>query len=604
MADKYVDIDSLKYLLYDIHQLEELLERERFQDHDKESVEMFMDSTKRFADQELFPYIKEVDEKPAYHKDGTVYVHEQVKTMMYKGGELGFISAPFSYEDGGMQIPLLAQTASNYILDAANNHLPGYAGLTQGAAELIIHFASQELKDTYVPNMLSGQWGGTMCLTEPQAGSSLSDIVTKATPTDEGHYHISGQKIFISGGDNHFTENVVHLLLARIEGAPKGTKGISLFVVPKNRPTAAGGLTPNDVTTVADFQKMGQKGYCTTHLGFGDAGDCQGYLVGEANKGLQYMFLMMNAARIGVGRGASAIASAAYYASLQYANERPQGRKLTSDGTKNVHEKQSLIIEHPDVRRMLLLQKAVVEGSMSLVLRAAKYYDLEVTAQSNEEKKKYNTLLEMIIPVVKTYPSEAGMYSINNGLQILGGYGFCSDFILQQYYRDIRISAIYEGTTGIQSQDLLGRKMTMGNGESAQLLMAEITKTIEAAAQIDALKGYAKTLGDKLQITQQILTSLLPHAMKGDYERFLADASIFMEFFSLVIIGWSWLEIGVDAKKALLIGNGTYSDEFYESKLETLEYFFAYEIPKTAGQAEILMNPSTVTIKKEKELIL
>ena len=604
MADKYVDIDSLKYLLYDIHQLEELLERERFQDHDKESVEMFMDSTKRFADQELFPYIKEVDEKPAYHKDGTVYVHEQVKTMMYKGGELGFISAPFSYEDGGMQIPLLAQTASNYILDAANNHLPGYAGLTQGAAELIIHFASQELKDTYVPNMLSGQWGGTMCLTEPQAGSSLSDIVTKATPTDEGHYHISGQKIFISGGDNHFTENVVHLLLARIEGAPKGTKGISLFVVPKNRPTAAGGLTPNDVTTVADFQKMGQKGYCTTHLGFGDAGDCQGYLVGEANKGLQYMFLMMNAARIGVGRGASAIASAAYYASLQYANERPQGRKLTSDGTKNVHEKQSLIVEHPDVRRMLLLQKAVVEGSMSLVLRAAKYYDLEVTAQSNEEKKKYNTLLEMIIPVVKTYPSEAGMYSINNGLQILGGYGFCSDFILQQYYRDIRISAIYEGTTGIQSQDLLGRKMTMGNGEGAQLLMAEITKTIEAAAQIDALKGYAKTLGDKLQITQQILTSLLPHAMKGDYERFLADASIFMEFFSLVIIGWTWLEIGVDAKKALLIGNGNYSDEFYESKLETLEYFFAYEMPKTAGQAEILMNPSTVTIKKEKELIL
>ena len=604
MADKYVDMDTLKYLLYDVHQLEELLERERFQDHDKESVEMFMESTKRFADQELFPYIKEVDEKPAYHKDGTVYVHEQVKTMMYKGGELGFISAPFSYEDGGMQIPLLAQTASNYILDAANNHLPGYAGLTQGAAELIIHFASQELKDTYVPAMLSGQWGGTMCLTEPQAGSSLSDIVTKATPTEEGHYHISGQKIFISGGDNHFTENVVHLLLARIEGAPKGTKGISLFVVPKNRPNSEGGLSPNDVTTVADFQKMGQKGYCTTHLGFGDAGDCQGYLVGEANKGLQYMFLMMNAARIGVGRGASAIASAAYYASLQYANERPQGRKLTSDGTKNVHEKQSLIVEHPDVRRMLLLQKAVVEGSMSLVLRAAKYYDLEVTAQSNEEKKKYNTLLEMIIPVVKTYPSEAGMYAINNGLQILGGYGFCSDFILQQYYRDIRISAIYEGTTGIQSQDLLGRKMTMGNGEGAQLLMAEIMKTIEEAAQVDDLKGYAKVMGDKLQLTQQILTSLMPHALKGDYERFLADASIFMEFFSLVIIGWTWLEIGIDAKKALLIGNGTYTDEFYESKLETLEYFFAYEMPKTAGQAEILMNPSTVTIKKEKELIL
>ena len=604
MADKYVDMDTLKYMLYDVHNLEGMLDRERFQDHDKESLDLFIDSTKTFADKELFPYMQEVDEKPAYHKDGTVYVHEQVKTMMHQGGELGFISAPFDYEDGGMQIPLMVQTATNYVLNAANNHLPGYTGLTQGAAELIIHFASQELKDTYVPNMLAGKWGGTMCLTEPQAGSSLSDIVTKATPTEEGHYKISGQKIFISGGDNHFTENVVHLLLARIEGAPKGTKGISLFVVPKNRPTASGGLEPNDVTTVADFQKMGQRGYATTHLGFGDADDCQGYLVGEPNKGLHYMFLMMNAARIAVGLGSSAIASAAYYASLRYANERPQGRKLTSDGTKDINDKQALIVEHPDVRRMLMLQKSVVEGSMSLVMLASKYYDLENTATSPEEKKKYNTLLEMIIPVVKTYPAEAGAYSINNGLQILGGYGFCSDFILQLYYRDIRISSIYEGTTGIQSQDLLGRKMTMGNGEGAQLLMAEVMETIQAASQLDALKGYAKILGDKLQLTQKILGHLMPFAMKGDYERFLADASIFMEFFSLVIMGWTWLDIGVNAQQALITGNGNYSDEFYESKLETLEYFFAYELPKTTGQAEILMHPSTVTIKKEKEYIV
>lgn len=604
MADKYVDMDTLKYMLYDVHNLEGMLDRERFQDHDKESLDLFIDSTKTFADKELFPYMQEVDEKPAYHKDGTVYVHEQVKTMMHQGGELGLISAPFDFEDGGMQIPFMVQTATNYVLNAANNHLPGYTGLTQGAAELIIHFASQELKDAFVPKMLEGKWGGTMCLTEPQAGSSLSDIVTKATPTEEGHYKISGQKIFISGGDNHFTENVVHLLLARIEGAPKGTKGISLFVVPKNRLTASGELEPNDVTTVADFQKMGQRGYATTHLGFGDGDDCQGYLVGEPNKGLHYMFMMMNGARIAVGLGSSAIASAAYYASLQYANERPQGRKLTSDGTKDINDKQALIVEHPDVRRMLMLQKSVVEGSMSLVMLASKYYDLENTATSPEEKKKYNTLLEMIIPVVKTYPAEAGAYSINNGLQILGGYGFCSDFILQLYYRDIRISSIYEGTTGIQSQDLLGRKMTMGNGEGAQLLMAEVMETIQAASQLDALKGYAKILGDKLQLTQKILGHLMPFAMKGDYERFLADASIFMEFFSLVIMGWTWLDIGVNAQQALITGNGNYSDEFYESKLETLEYFFAYELPKTTGQAEILMHPSTVTIKKEKEYIV
>ena len=604
MADKYVDIDTLKYMLYDLHKLEDLLERERFVDHDKESLDMFLESTKDFADRELFPYIKEMDEKPAYHKDGKVYVHSQVETMMKKGGELGFISASFDYDIGGMQIPLMAHTAATYILDAANNHLPGYAGLTQGAAELIIHFASKDLVDTYVPNMLSGNWGGTMCLTEPQAGSSLSDIVTKAKPTQNGYYNISGQKIFISAGDNQFAENIVHLVLARVEGAAKGTKGISLFIVPKNRNSSNGTLESNDVTTVADFQKMGQKGYCTTHLGFGDKDDCQGWLVGEENQGLNYMFLMMNAARIAVGRGSSAIASAAYYASLQYANERPQGRKLASDGKKNIDQSQSLIIEHPDVRRMLLLQKAVVEGSMSLVLLAAKYYDLESTAQSNEEKKKYNTLLEMIIPVVKTYPSEAGAYSVNNGLQVLGGYGFCSDFILQQYYRDIRISSIYEGTTGIQSQDLLGRKITMNNGEGLKLLLNEIMTTVAKANSHSELKPYADSLSEKIKLSEKVLTSLMPHALKGDFEKYLADASVFMEFFSLIIVAWNWLEIAENSQQALNNDNKKYSKIFYKSKIETMKYFFDYELPKTVSQSEILMNPSSVTIKKDEEILI
>jgi butyryl-CoA dehydrogenase len=604
MADKYVDIDTLKYMLYDVHKLEDLLGRERFADHDKESLDMFLESTKDFADRELFPFIKEMDEKPAYHKDGKVYVHSQVETMMKKGGELGFISASFDYDIGGMQIPLMAHTAATYILDAANNHLPGYAGLTQGAAELIIHFASKELVDTYVPDMLSGNWGGTMCLTEPQAGSSLSDIVTKATPTQNGYYKISGQKIFISGGDNQYAENIVHLVLARVEGAAKGTKGISLFIVPKNRKASNGTLESNDVITVADFQKMGQKGYCTTHLGFGDKDDCNGWLVGEENHGLNYMFLMMNAARIAVGRGSSAIASAAYYASLQYANERPQGRKLASDGKKNIEQSQSLIIEHPDVRRMLLLQKAVVEGSMSLVLLAAKYYDLESTAQSKEEKKKYNTLLEMIIPVVKTYPSEAGAYSVNNGLQVLGGYGFCSDFILQQYYRDIRISSIYEGTTGIQSQDLLGRKITMNNGEGLKLLLDEILTTVARANNHPELKPYANSISEKIKLSEKVLISLMPHALKGDFEKYLSDASVFMEFFSLVIVAWNWLEIAINSQEALNKGDKKYSDIFYKSKIETMKYFFDYELPKTISHSEILMNPSSVTIKKDEEILI
>lgn len=604
MPKKYVDLETLKYILYDIHKLEDLLSRERFQEHDLESLDLFIDSVKEFSDRELFPYFKEMDETPAYHKDGTVIVHKQVQKVMHQSGEMGIIAASFDYKDGGLQIPFTALQAAVYVMDAANNHLPGYPSLTQGAAELILEFGSEILKETYVPNMLAGIWGGTMCLTEPQAGSSLSDIVTKATPTKEGYYKISGQKIFISGGDHQFAENIVHLVLARIEGAPKGTKGISLFVVPKNRLKEDGTLEYNDVMTVADFQKMGQRGYCTTHLGFGDSDDCRGWLVGEEHKGLAQMFLMMNGARIAVGRGAAAISMAAYRASLQYANERPQGRKLTSTGKKNPSEKQSLIIEHPDVRRMLLLQKSIVEGSLSLVFLASKYHDIVTTATSKEEKEKYHLLLEMIIPIVKTYPSEAGAESVDNGLQVLGGYGFCADFSLQQYYRDIRISSLYEGTTGIQSQDLLGRKVPMQNGKALELLVSEITKTILAASKDEDLKQYAIILGDKLKQSQKVLSHLMPFAMKGNYERYLADANLFMEYMSIVVLGWLWLEMAVDAKKELTNTNRKYSEIFYESKIHTIKFYFKYEVPKTNSLVESLMNDETLTIKKDKEHII
>ncbi len=604
MPKKYVDLETLKYILYDIHKLEDLLTRERFKEHDLESLDLFIDSVKEFSDRELYPYFKEMDETPAYHKDGTVIVHKQVQKVMEQAGEMGIISASFDYEAGGLQIPFTALQAAVYVMDAANNHLPGYAGLTSGAAELIIEFGNKKLNETYVPKMLSGHWGGTMCLTEPQAGSSLSDIVTKATPTEEGYYKITGQKIFISGGDNQFSENIVHLVLARIEGAPNGTKGISLFVVPKNRPKQDGTLEYNDLMTIADFQKMGQRGYCTTHLGFGDTDDCRGWLVGEEHKGLNQMFLMMNGARIAVGRGAAAIAMAAYRTSLQYANERPQGRKLTSTGKKNPSEKQSLIIEHPDVRRMLLLQKSIVEGSLSLVLLASKYQDIVTAATSKEEKEKYHLLLEMIIPIVKTYPSEAGAESVDNGLQVLGGYGFCTDFSLQQYYRDIRISSLYEGTTGIQSQDLLGRKVPMQNGKALELLIAEIMQTITLASKDDELKKYGAVLADKLKLSQKVLGHLIPFAMKGNYERYLADANLFMEYMSIVVLGWLWLEMAVNAKNELGNSNRKYSETFYESKIHTTRFYFKYEVPKTNSLAESLMSDEILIIKNDKEYII
>ncbi len=601
MKKQYIDMDTLKFLLFDVHNLQAVLKLERYSDYDQESIDMMLNAVKDFADKEMFPYFREMDEHPAHYKDGRIVVHPQVKKYMKAGGDMGFISGPFSIASGGMQMPSMAVNASAFIQEAANNQLPGYIGLTIGAAELITHFGNQALNDTYVPKMLSGDWGGTMCLTEPQAGSSLSDIVTSATPNGDT-YKIHGQKIFISAGDYEGAENIVHLVLARIKGAPAGTKGISLFVVPKNRPAEAGELRSNDVTTVADFQKMGQKGYCTTHLFFGDKEDCTGWLVGEPHQGLKYMFLMMNGARIGVGRGAAAIATAAYHASLNYANERPQGRKLTSTGKKDVEQEQTLIINHPDVRRMLMLQKTISEASLSLILLAAKYQDLALSLSDPKEQEKYNLLLEIMTPIVKTYPSEMGKVGVDQGVQVLGGYGFCSDYILQQYLRDIRIFSIYEGTTGIQSQDLLGRKITMEKGRAFTLLAEEISNSIQQAMAHESLVPYAKILGEKVGLAEKVVHSLMAFAMKGDYQRFLSDATIFMEFFGSITIAWLWLDMAKRAEDAMVNGDTNYSTDFYKAKIHAMKFYYKYELSKTTSLAEVLTNKEVLTVPDDKKI--
>ena len=601
MANQYIDTNTLKFLLYEVHNLQNVLDQSRYDNYDQESVELFLNAVKDFSDREMFPFFREMDEQPAYFDNGEIIVHPQVIDYIKKGGEMGLVSGLFDYEIGGMQLPGMVVTASAYIQETANNNLPGYLGLTLGAAELIVHFGNKELNEVFIPKMLSGEWTGTMCLTEPQAGSSLSDIVTSAEPAEDG-YNISGQKIFISGGDYKGAENVVHLLLARIKGAPAGTKGISLFVVPKNRPSASGDLVPNDVTTFADFQKMGQKGYCTTHLFFGHNDDCKGWLVGEPNQGLKYMFMMMNGARIAVGRGAAAISMAAYQASLSYARERPQGRSLTNSGKKDVSQEQILIINHPDVKRMLLLQKVISEGSLSLVLLSSKYHDLSQTHSDPDERERYRNLLEMLTPIAKTYPSEMGLISVSNGLQVLGGYGFCSDFILQQYYRDIRIFSIYEGTTGIQSLDLLGRKITMNNGKGLQLLSAEIMNSIKAASEYEDLRPYARKLQSTLSLAQEVVHFLTDFAKKGDYERFLSDATVFMEFFGNIVVGWLWLDIAIKAQNAMVLTDTKYSSVFYESKISAMKFYFKYEIPKTRALAEVLMDKEVLTTSVEKHL--
>jgi alkylation response protein AidB-like acyl-CoA dehydrogenase len=590
MSANYLSYETLTWLLLDVFKLGDVLKAPRYADHDEASVTQFLDTIKKLADSELYPVFREMDEKPAYFKDGVVKVHPIVGKIMRQAGELGLLGSIFSYDDGGIQLPHVVDQAAQYIIDSANNNLTGYTGLTTGAAGLLLEFGTAELKERFVPKMLSGEWAGTMCLTEPQAGSSLSDVATTATPFEDGSYSIKGQKIWISGGDHEFCENFIHLALVRVPGGGAGTKGISLMAIPKLR-SEGDKLVPNDVTCVGDFQKMGQRGYATTHLVFGEKDQCRGWLVGTLHKGLAQMFQMMNGARISVGRYAAAISAAAYQASLQFARERPQGRRLQSGGQKNVAQDQTLIINHPDVRRMLFTQKAISEGALALVLQASVYHDLEATTEG-DERIKWNTLLELLTPMAKTYPSEQGKRAVDLGLQVLGGAGFCNEYVLQQYYRDVRIMSIYEGTTGIQSIDLMGRKI---QGQAIPLLEAEIEPTLVAATS-EQLAPFAELLANQLKLNQQVLQKLAPLLAKGEAERYLADATVYMEFLGNIVVAWLWLKMAVAAEQHQP------PSEFYQAKIHAMRFFFKYELARNSSLANILTNPDTLTIPEKAEL--
>ena len=498
-------------------------------------------------------------------------------------------------EDGGMQIPLMVDTAANFIFQAANNGAYGYTGLNTGAANLIIEFASEELVKEYVPNLQSGRWQGTMALTEPDAGSSLGDITTTANSIGEhGTYKIKGDKIFISAGDGQHSENTVHMMLARIEGEPAGSKGISLFIVPKYRFDNKKRIS-NDVKTAGIFHKMGQKATPTVHLSMGEKNSCYGYLVGDKNKGLAYMFKLMNEARISVGVGAAAMASAAYYQALEYANERPQGRSREG----KPEDKQINIIEHSDVKRMFLKQKSIVEGSLSLILQCASFADL-VKTKEGDLSDHYQLLLDLLTPVVKTYPSERGIESVSEALQVFGGYGYCEDFELEQLYRDIRITPIYEGTTGIQSLDLLGRKVLMQNGKPMQLLSKEFEFTVRDARYFEELNDVVDPFVGGSDELKKVTHHLLAYAMNNNIDKYLADATVYMEMFGLVCLGWQWLKQGVSVVDACRKNVENLENPFHLGKLHTMRYFFTYEYPRVYSLSEVLRNDLELTISMDK----
>ena len=619
MATQFFSKRNLQFLLYEVFDTQQLTKYEYFQDHAPETFDMVLDSAEQIATTMLKPLLTEMDRKEPQLVDGKIRIHEGMFPILKKFGEDGWINAGFDYEDGGQQIPSTVLNLAAFIFQAANYSSSVFPFLTSGAANLLRSFGSQELRDAFTPKMYTGEWQGTMALTEPDAGSSLSDITTSAEPIDNdaecrpGVYKIKGQKIYISAGDHDGCENVIHLMLAKIKGGPTGAKGISLFAVPQKR-IAFGSegramsseinpshliphtspLEDNDVITAGVYHKMGYKGAPIAHLMVGSNDNTLGYLVGEPHKGLSYMFQMMNEARIGVGMNAAAIGTAAFYASLEYAKERPQGRVISD---KDHSKPQVQIIRHADVKRMLLFQKAVVEGSLSLLTQCAIYTDFAHVTEG-EERENYHLLLDLLTPIAKTYPSEMCCLTTSAAVQILGGAGYTTDFPVEQFYREARIHPIHEGTTGIHGLDLLGRKVILKNGKSLTLLVTEIMKTIEEANQYETLKPHAATLTKYLGKTDSVTKHLLSLAGK-DLEIFLSDATLYLELFGIVTIAWQWLVQGIKAEGALQAGATGDDADFYQGKIHTLRYFYEYELVKVDSLMKRLLSEDNVTVEMQ-----
>jgi butyryl-CoA dehydrogenase len=593
MAEKFVSERNLKFLLYEVFDTPSLTQYPYYEEHNRDIFDMVIETALKIGKDILRPNLQEMDKNPPQYVDGEVKVHPTVKAFLKECGEGGWIGANAPAEMGGQQLPLMIAFASRFIFSAANYSAMVYPILTDGAAHLIEVFGADELKETYIPKMFSGEWQGTMALTEPQAGSSVGDIMTVAEPTEEGYHMIRGQKIFISASDHDAVENVVHLMLARIKGAPAGVKGISLFAVPKLRPGGSGELVFNDVNIAGLYHKLGYKGSPITQMSMGENNDCRGWLVGEPNRGLACMFQMMNEQRIDVGLGAAGIASSAYYTALDYCKERPQGRRLSD---KDPGKPQVPIIEHADVKRMLLFQRAIVEGALSLLFQCAMYADMEIVL-TGEEKERYSLLLDLLTPVAKSYPSEMCILSVSQALQCLGGYGYCDEFPVEQHYRDVRIHPIHEGTTGIQGQDLLGRKVRIQDGRAFELFLEQVQETTTAANAIPELKPFAKALENAIAGLKEVTAHLLDVAAKQGPEIFLADATLYLEFFGIISVAWQWLLQGITIQKGLKDSPSESEAEFLQGKLYTMRFFFAYELPKIRALAETLLVGDGLTVE-------
>ncbi|AXI59393.1 acyl-CoA dehydrogenase [Pseudomonas kribbensis] len=585
MSETLLSSRNLAFELYEVLDAEGLTRRERFAEHNRETFDAAIGTARNIAEKYFAPHNRKGDENEPRYENGQAILIPEVKPAVDAFLEAGFLNAARSFDADGMQLPTLLSQACFAHFQSANAASTSYPFLTMGAANLIESFGTEEQKQRFLQPMIDGRFFGTMALTEPHAGSSLSDIRTRAEPASDGTYRLKGNKIFISGGDHPLSENIVHMVLAKLPDAPAGVKGISLFIVPKFLVNDDGSLGKrNDVLLAGLFHKMGWRGTTSTALNFGDNGDCVGYLVGKPHHGLSYMFQMMNEARIGVGMGAVMLGYAGYLYSLEYARERPQGRVPDS---KDPTTAPVAIIQHADVRRMLLTQKSYVEGAFDLGLYAARLFDDTTTLETEAERKQAHELLDLLTPIVKSWPSEFCLKANELAIQILGGHGYTREYPVEQYYRDNRLNPIHEGTHGIQSLDLLGRKLAQNGGAGLKQLIRLIADTAERAVAYESLTALREPLEKLVARLQSVTIGLLTDLAQGKVNSSLANSALYLKVFGHTVIGWRWLEQAIRAEEGLAKGNAADAD-FYKGKLQAARYFLTWEVPGCQHELALL----------------
>ena len=595
MPDYRVDERDIRFVLYEQLEMDKKLkEIPDYQDFDRDMYDMVLNEAIKFAVNEVAPVNRCGDLEGCRFENGKAYVPSCYKEVYKKYAEAGWIGLVSDPEYGGQGMPETLGVAVSEVFAGASLAFVMYPGLTAEAARLLLHYGSEEMKKLYVPRMLSGEWQGTMCLTEPDAGSDVGNSKTKAIKKD-GRYFIEGQKIFISSGDHDMTENHIHLVLARLEGAPPGTKGLSLFLVPKYKVNPDGSLGEfNDVHLVSIEHKMGINGSVTATLSFGENGKCEGYLIGEENKGIQYMFLMMNGARIGTGMLAMANAAAAYLDALDYAHERKQGSHWTQ--FKDPTAPRVPIIEHPDVRRMIMIMKSTVEGLRSLLYHVGLYADLAEKHPDEKVREHYQDLLDLLTPIAKAYSSDQAFRVAELAVQTYGGYGYTKDYMVEQYLRDIKITSIYEGANGIQAMDLLFRKMTLHGGRLFMRFMTELNQFIEKHQNEEKMKDFISKLAAARDSLVKIAMQYQQDAGSGNFLHLLLTATPYLELFGHVVVGYYMADqarVAIQKLEEIYKAKGADTEEkqkelvreneeakFYYNKIQTVKFFLNHALPK------------------------